>query len=187
MATASAKATSKRAPRTTKAGNIDATSRVGKNAKAANTKIANQLNDAAEDAGQRFADVTEDLQDRAQGVAGGAVSLTRNVIEFQRDNIEALVESGKLTAEGALLLTRSNLALTRENIVALSRALQGMASRGTPKQRVARQADYLRGGANRLLEQAAVNVVAVMEISGNVSEPISERFKAIRGKALKAA
>tara|TARA_R110002073_G_scaffold34434_10_gene102188 strand:+ start:154 stop:717 length:564 start_codon:yes stop_codon:yes gene_type:complete len=187
MAEAKKKATTSRTPKTTTARKTRATTRVAKNTKAANTKVANQLNDAADEAGERFDNLAENAQDRAQGIAGGAVNLTKNIIEFQRENIEVLIESGKLTAEGALLLIRNNLAFTRENIVALSRALQGMASRGTPKQRVARQADYLLGGVNRFLDQAAANVGTVIKISGNAFEPISHRLSDIKEEVSKAA
>jgi len=186
MTEAKKKATTKKTPRTAKATTTKTSSRVGKNAKAANTKIANQLNDAAEATGERFDDLTENVQDRAQGLAGGAVNLTKNVVEFQRQNIEVLIESGKLTAEGALQLSRANLAFTRENIIALSRALQGMASRGTPKQRFARQADYLLGGVNRLLDQTAANIGTVIKTSGNAFEPISCRLRDIREDISKA-
>jgi hypothetical protein len=186
MAEVKKKATTKRTPRAAKAGSTKATTRVGKNTKAANTKIANQLNNAAEEAGERFDDLTENVQDQAQGLAGGAVNLTKNVVEFQRENIEVLIESGKLTAEGALRLSRANLAFTRDNVVALSQALQGMASRGTPKQRLARQADYLLGGVNRLLDQTAANIGTVIEVSGSAFEPISGRLSDIREDISKA-
>lgn len=186
MAEAKKKATTKRTPKTAKARNTRATASVGKNIKAANTKIANQLNDVAEETGERFDDLTENVQDRAQGLTGSAVNVTKDVIEFQRENIEVLIKSGKLAAEGALQLSRTNLAFTRENLVVLSQALQGMASRGTPKQRLARQADYMLGGVNRLLDQTAANVGAVIEVSGNAFEPISCRLSDIREEISKA-
>ncbi|GAB5415638.1 MAG: hypothetical protein Cons2KO_32410 [Congregibacter sp.] len=168
MAAAKKKATTAKTSKTTRTRKAKATVSVAKNTKAANTKLANQLNDAVEEAGERVDGFTGDVQVRAKGVVGDAVSLTKNIVEFQRENIEVLIESGKLTAEGVLLLSRTNAGYARDNIVALSRALQGMASRGTPKQRVARQADYLLGGVNRLLDQTAANVGTVIKMSGDV-------------------
>lgn len=187
MAQVKKKATTKRTPRTMQAKTAKATTRVGKNTKAANTKVANQLNSAADEAGERFDGLTENVQVRVQGISGRAVDLTKSVIEFQRENVETLIESGKLTAEGALQLGRANLTFTRESIVALSRALQGMASRGTPKQRLARQADYMLGGVNRLLDQTAANIGDVIRVSGSAFEPISSRLSDIKDEIAKAA
>lgn len=187
MAEVKRKAATAKTSKTTKARNKKATVSVAKNTKAANTKVANQLNDAVEEAGERFDGFTNDVQVRAQGIAGGAVNLTKDIVEFQRENIEVLIESGKLTAEGILQLGRANATYTRENLIALSRALQGMASRGTPKQRIARQADYLLGGVNRLLDQTASNIGTMIKISGDAFEPLGQRLSEIKEAVSKTA
>lgn len=167
--------------------NITTTSRVAKNTKAANTKAANRMKNSVDEAGESFDDMAQSAEQRVESAAGRVVDMTKSVIEFQRRNVEALIESGKLTAEGAMKLGRTNVDYTRENLVALSRALQGMASRGTPKQLAARQVGYLLGGVNRVIDQVATNVEVAVEVTGSVYEPIGTRLKDIQANATEAA
>tara|TARA_R110001599_G_scaffold351965_1_gene585338 strand:+ start:30379 stop:30951 length:573 start_codon:yes stop_codon:yes gene_type:complete len=174
-------------PNTRAKRNPKATTRVTKNTKAANTKMANRLKNSADEAGDQFEDMAQNMEQRAEKSARGVVNMTKSAIEFQRQNVEALIESGKLTAEGVLRLSRTNMKYTRENLVAASRALQGMASRGTPKQLAARQVDYVLGGVNRVIDQVATNVEIAIEITGTVYQPIGTRLNDIRSEAAEAA
>lgn len=163
-----------------------ATKRVVKNTKAANTKAANNAKQAAEKFGTRFEKLTADAQARAKAAADRAVALSKNAVEFNRENVETLLESGKIAAKGAQEIGQTNLKYTRENFVEASRALQGLFSVATPKDMFEKQADYVRSGLDRVMDQTSNNADAVVKLAGKAYQPIADRMSEIR-KELKAA
>lgn len=163
-----------------------ATKRVVKNTKAANTKAANNAKQAAEKFGTRFEKLTADAQARAKAAADRAVALSKNAVEFNRENVETLLESGKIAAKGAQEIGQTNLKYTRENFVEASRALQGLFSVATPKDMFEKQADYVCSGLDRVMDQTSNNADAVVKLAGKAYQPIADRMSEIR-KELKAA
>lgn len=163
-----------------------ATKRVVKNTKAANTKAANTAKKTADKMGSRFEKLTADAQARAKEAADRAVALSKNAVEFNRENIETLLESGKIAAKGAQEIGQTNVKYTRENFVEASRALQGLFSVATPKDIFAKQADYMRSGLDRVMDQTSNNADAVVKLAGKAYQPIADRVSEIR-KELKTA
>ncbi len=164
-----------------------ATKRVVKNTKAANTKAANTAKKTADKMGSRFEKLTADAQARAKEAADRAVALSKNAVEFNRENIETLLESGKIAAKGAQEIGQTNVKYTRENFVEASRALQGLFSVATPKDMFAKQADYVRSGLDRVMDQTSNNADAVVKLAGKAYQPIADRVSEIRKELKKAA
>ncbi|NCN83738.1 MAG: phasin family protein [Sphingomonadales bacterium] len=164
-----------------------ATKRVAKNTKAANTKAANTAKKTAEKLGSRFETMTADAQARAKAAADRAVALSKNAVEFNRENVETLIESGKIAAKGAQEIGKTNVKYTRENFVEASRALQGLFSVATPKDMFEKQADYVRSGLDRVMDQTSNNADAVVKLAGKAYQPIADRVSEIRKELKKAA
>ncbi len=172
---------------TTKTTKTAATKRVAKNTKAANTKAANTAKKTAEKLGSRFEKLTADAQTRAKQAADRAVALSKNAVEFNRENIETMIESGKIAAKGAQEIGKTNVKYTRENFVEASRALQGLFSVATPKDMFEKQADYVRSGLDRVMDQTSNNADAVVKLAGKAYQPIADRVSEIRKELKKAA
>jgi phasin family protein len=164
-----------------------ATKRVVKNTKAANTKAANTLKKTSEKLGSRFEKLTAGAQARAKEAADRAVALSKNAVEFNRENVESLIESGKIAAKGAQEIGKTNVKYTRENFVEASRALQGLFSVATPKDMFEKQADYVRSGLDRVMDQTSNNADAVVKLAGKAYQPIADRVSKIRKELKKAA
>lgn len=164
-----------------------ATKRVAKNTKAANTKAANTAKKTADKLGSRFEKLTAEAQTRAKEAADRAVALSKNAVEFNRENVETLIESGKIAAKGAQEIGQTNLKYTRENFVEASRALQGLFSVATPKDMLEKQADYVRSGLDRVMDQTSNNADAVVKLAGKAYQPIADRVSEIRKDLKKAA
>ena len=164
-----------------------ATKRVARNTKAANTKAANTAKKTAEKLGTRFEKLTADAQTRAKAAADRAVAMSKNAVEFNRENVETLIESGKIAAKGAQEIGQTNLKYTRENFVEASRALQGLFSVATPKDMFEKQADYVRSGLDRVMDQTSNNADAVVKLAGKAYQPIADRVSEIRKELKKAA
>ena len=185
-----AKTTSKKTTKGTKkmaTTKTTATKRVVKNTKAANTKAANTAKKTADKLGSRFEKLTSEAQVRAKAAADRAVALSKNAVEFNRENVETLIESGKIAAKGAQEIGKTNLKYTRENFVEASRALQGLFSVATPKDMFEKQADYVRSGLDRVMDQTSNNADAVVKLAGKAYQPIADRVSEIRKELKKAA
>ena len=167
--------------------NTTATKRGAKNTKAANTKAANKAKNFTEKLGARFEKVTADAQERAKEAADRAVTLSKDAVEFNRENIEALIESGKITAKEAQELGKVNLKYTRENLSEASKALQGLFSVATPKEFFEKQTDYVRSSMDRMMDQTSNNTDAVVKIAGKAYQPIADRLAEIQAELKKAA
>lgn len=186
-AVATARKTAKKGTTKMTATKRTATKRVAQNTKAANTKAANKVKNAAETLGNRFEKLTATAQERAKEAADRAVRLSKNTVEFNRENIETLIESTKITARGAQELGKTNLKYTRENFVEASRALQGVFSVATPRDFFEKQTDYLRTGVDRVMDQTSSNIDAVTKLAGQAYQPIADRVSTIRKEIKKAA
>ncbi|MEP6444339.1 MAG: phasin family protein [Hyphomicrobiales bacterium] len=97
------------------------------------------------------------------------------------------MESGKIAAKGAQTIGQTNVKYTRENFVEASRALQGLFSVATPKDMIEKQADYLRSGLDRVMDQTSNNADAVVKLAGKTYQPIADRVSEIRKDIKKAA
>lgn len=164
-----------------------ATKRVAKNTKSANTKAANKAKKFADKLGARFEDLTGTAQERAKEAADRGVEIAKGAVEFNRENMEALIESGKITAKEAQELGKTNVKYTRENFVETSRALQGLFSVATPKDFFEKQTDYVRSGLDRVMDQTSNNADAVVKIAGKAYQPIADRLAVIQKELKKAA
>ncbi len=182
---AATKTTAKAKPAAAK--KTTATKHVAKNTKAANTKAANKAKKFADKIGDRFEDLTGTAQERAKEAADRGVELAKGAVEFNRENIEALIESGKITTKEAQALGKTNVKYTRENFVEASRALQGLFSVATPKDFFEKQTDYVRSGLDRVMDQTSNNADAVVKIAGKAYQPIADRLADIQKELKKAA
>ncbi|QJB69243.1 phasin family protein [Parasphingorhabdus halotolerans] len=164
-----------------------ATKRVVKNTKAANTKAANTAKKTAEKLGSRFEKLTATAQERAKLAADRAVKVSKTAVEFNRENIETLIETGKITVKGVQEIGKTNMKYTRENFVEASRALQGLFSVATPKDFIEKQTDYVRSGLDRIMDQTSNNADAVVKLAGKAYQPIADRLGEIQKDMKKAA
>ena len=155
--------------------------------KAAADKTANTVKGAADKAGNKLEGFAAKAQDQVKSATDRTVNTAKDLVEFNRENVETLIESGKIAARGAGDIGRTNVKYTRENFVELSRALQSMFSVASPTDLLAKQTDYLRTGMDRLIDQTKHNAEAVVSVAGDAYQPIAARMNEIQKDLKKAA
>ncbi|WP_422344215.1 phasin family protein [Parasphingorhabdus sp.] len=131
--------------------------------------------------------LTTTAQERAKEVADRAVEVSKDAVEFNRLNVETLVESGKITAQGAQEIGKTNVKYTRENFAEASNVLKSSFNVATPKEFVEMQADFMRNSLDRVMDQTSNNVDAVTKLAGKAYQPIADRVSTIRKEIKKAA
>lgn len=164
-----------------------ATKRVVKETKDVNDKAIKGAKNMADKLAARLEKLTADAQARAKEVADRAVALSKDAVEFNRENLETLIESGKITAKGAQEIGKTNIKYGRENLTEANRAFQNLFSGAAPKELLEKQADFLRSGLDRMMDQTSNNADAVTKLAGKAYQPIADRVSTIRKNMQKAA
>lgn len=172
--------------------------KVAKSAKATNTKTANRVEEAMETASERVKETAEktrervegfvaQAQDRAKETAEKLSTIGTDMVEFQKANVEAMIESGKITAKGVQDIAKQNAEYARENLENASNAMQGYASVKSPRDLIEMQNERARAGFDTMVSQASHNTEAMMKLAGEAFQPISDRFAAAMENFRKAA
>ncbi len=172
--------------------------KVAQNAKATNTKTANRVEDAMENASARVQETADkaresvegfvsQAQDRVKETSEKAMEMGTKTVEFHKANIEAMIESGKITAKGIQDLAKQNAEYTRENLENASNAMQGFASIKSPRDFMEMQNERARSGFDTMVSQASKNTEAMMKLMGEAFQPISERMSSAAENFRKAA
>lgn len=135
----------------------------------------------------RIEELAATAQERAKDAAERATEVSKTAVEFNRENVGALVESGKIAAKGAQELGKTNVKYGRENLTEASRVLKEVFSAATPRDFFEKQADYMRSNLDRVMDQTSNNADAVTKIAGKAYQPIADRVSEIRKELKKAA
>lgn len=143
-------------------------------------KIANETVERAQAA---FGDVNA----RAKAALEKGTKLFEEINEFNKGNIEALVESSKVAAKAAETLGQEAAETARKNYETASAALKSFASVKSPTELFQLQSEYARSAFDAFVAQASKNSETVLKLAGEVVQPLSSRFAVAAEKIKKAA
>ena len=107
--------------------------------------------------------------------------------EFNKGNIEALVESGKIAAKGFEKLGQDQAEFVRKSFETSTAAFKGMASVKSPTELVKLHSDYVRSSFDALVAQTSHQTEAMLKLAGEIAQPISNRFAVAAEKVKLAA
>lgn len=141
----------------------------------------------AEAATERAKEIFGDVNERAKAAFEKGSEMFREVGEFNKGNVEAMVESGKLYAKGMQDLGKQNVEYVRENFEATTAAVKEMASVKSPTDFFKLQGEHARKGFDTAVSQASKNTEAWMKLAGEAFQPISERVSVAGERFSKAA
>jgi phasin family protein len=113
--------------------------------------------------------------------------MSKDAVEFNRLNIEALVEAGRISAKGTQELAKTNIGYVRTNLEEATKVFQASMKVATPKEFFEKQTDYLRATLDRVMDQASQNTDAVVKLAGEAYKPVADRLNSISSELKKAA
>lgn len=143
-------------------------------------KIANETVERAQAA---FGDVNA----RTKAALEKGTKFFEEINEFNKGNIEALVESSKVAAKAAETLGQEVAETARKNYETASSALKSFASVKSPTELFQLQSEYVRTAFDTFVAQASKNSETVLKLAGEVVQPLSNRFAVAADKIKKAA
>lgn len=128
------------------------------------------------DAGEKMQALFGDASERAKGAYEKSVKMTEEFTEFQKGNVEALVESGKLAAKAAETLGQEAADYARKSFENSSAAFKTFASAKSPTEFFKLQSDYMKSAFESAVAESTKVTEAWLKLAGDVAQPLSNRF-----------
>ena len=146
---------------------------------AANTKgktmtdtVKNMTAEASEKATEMFKDVTA----RAKTAFAKSGEIVKDVAEFNKDNLEAVVESGKIAVKGVQTAAQTAADFTRKNFEATTSMLKTVAAVKSPTELLKLQSDFAKSQFEGAVAEMSKSSEFTLKLMGEMFQPISNRY-----------
>lgn len=183
-------AAKKVAPKKAAAKTIAPTTKVAPKPVAAATKGLKTMNDTvkkfADEAKTRVEALTADLNEKAKDAFAKSSKLAEEAVEFNKANVEALVEAGKIAAKGIETLGQEGVTFARKNFEDTTAALKGYTAVKTPADFFKLYAENSKKAFDAAVAQTSKTSELVVKLTNDSFAPISNRVSVITSK-MKAA
>lgn len=146
------------------------------NAKTNNTDFTNTAKNAA-----------AELQTRAKATYAKSTEATAEATEFQKGNLEALVESGKIFAAGMQDMGRSYVEDTKAAVETVQDDVRKIAAIKSPTELFQLQSEIARRNFDAAVAAASKNSEAFLKLATEAFGPVSSRMSLATEKFSKAA
>ena len=192
------KAAAKKAPamakkaRTTKTAKPTAAKPAAKTAAAATTPITKlketiMANAKTTDYTAKAKTVAADMQTRAKAAYDKGTEMTQDVVEFQKGNLEALVESGKILANGMQDMGRTYVEEAKSAAETVQDDVKKMAAIKSPTELFQLQGEIVRRNFDAMVSTTSKNTEAMLKLANEAFAPLSSRMSLAAEKVRKAA
>lgn len=147
---------------------------------------ANQAQSFAQDAQSKATALFADWNARSKAAVERSTKLVEELGDFNKGNLEAVVESGRVAAKAAEQLGREAAETARKNFEQATAALKNMAAVKTPTEFFQLQSDYARSAFDQMIAETSKNSETMLKVAGDIFQPISNRF-AVAAEKMKTA
>jgi len=179
-AKATPKKVSKTSTQSTKAAKPVSTIKDTIMAKAKDNKVTDTITDGAKE-------IAADVQARVKTATAKAGEFAGEVNEFNKENLEAVVESGKILLAGAQEMGRSNLETGKTVVATVSADVKKVAGVKSPTELVQLQGELARRNIDAAISFGSKNTESWLKIYNDAFAPISSRVSVAAERIKKAA
>ncbi len=103
-------------------------------------------------------------------------ALVRDVVEFQKGNLEAAVESGKLAVKGAQSLGQNAFEISKKNFSASSEQLKKLVAVRSPVDFFKLQTEFVRSQFNEAVADTKSSGELFVKLAGETIKPLQGRY-----------
>lgn len=150
-------------------------------------KMANNVKNFAEEAQAKAGEFFGDYSTKAKAAAEKGQEFAKEVVEFTKGNVEAVVESGKIGLKGSQDLTRDYVEFAKKGFEESTAAMKKVAAVKTPTEFFQIQGELSRGAFDAVVKQTSKNSEAVLKLANDMFQPISNRVSVAVSKIKSAA
>lgn len=128
-----------------------------------------------------------DVQERAKAAFEKGGEFAGDLVEFNKANVEAMIESGKIVAEGAQGLGKDYVEEAKSAYKTLSADMKDFAALKSPTDLLQLQSKLVRRNFDAAVEFGSKNTEKMVKIANDAAAPISKRVSVATERLTKAA
>ncbi len=132
-------------------------------------------------------EVAADMQTRAKAAYDKGTELTKDAVEFQKGNFEALVESGKILASGMQDMGRTYVEEAKTAAETVQADVKKFAAVKSPTELFQLQGEIARRNFDAMVKTTSKNTEAMLKLANEAFAPVSNRMSLAAEKVRKAA
>lgn len=139
-------------------------------------KMTETVEKTAKEAQAKAADFFADMREKATEATEKGQKFAAEAVEFNKANVEALVEAGKIAAKGVQEIGKTNVDYAKKNFEELQAAVKEVTAVKNPTDFVKLQGEWMRKGFDTAVAQGSKNTEAFVKLANDMFQPISNRF-----------
>jgi phasin family protein len=146
---------------------------------AANTKgktMTDTVKNMTAEAGEKATEMFKDVSARAKTAFAKSGEMVKDVTEFNKDNLEAVVESGKIAVKGVQTAAQTAADFTRKNFEATTSMLKTVAAVKSPTEMLKIQGDFAKSQFESAVAEMSKSSEFTLKLMGEMFQPISNRY-----------
>ena len=134
------------------------------------------IENAAQDTAAKTQAMFGEAQQRTQAAMEKSSKLFEDMVAFNKDNLEAVVESSKIAAKGAQTLGQGAADYAKRSFETATQTLQTLSSVKSPTEFMKLQSDFARSSFDSMVAETSRSTETIMKLAGEIAQPISNRF-----------
>jgi phasin family protein len=116
-----------------------------------------------------------DMNARAKTAMEKSVKAFEDASEFNKANVEAIVESAKIAAKGFETIGQEAAEYGRKSFESATVAMKSLSSIKSPTDFFKLQSDFVRSAFDAMVAESSRSTEAMLKLAGEVAQPISSR------------
>ncbi len=134
-----------------------------------------------------FGETFGDMGTKAKDMMAQGQKVAADVVEFSKGNLEAVVESGKITAKGVEVMARDGFDYGRKSVEETTAAIKSMTAVKSPTEFMTLNTELSKKAFDSAVAQASKQSELMLKLANDAFAPISGRFSVAMSKFKNAA
>lgn len=139
-------------------------------------QVEETMKKATAEFSEKATEALKDVNSRAKAAFEKVGTLTKDATEFNKANIEALVESAKIAAKGAQTAAQAAAEYGRKNFEATSALVKSAAAVKSPTDLFKLQGDFARSQFDGAVAEMSKSSERYLKLVGEIFQPIQSRY-----------
>jgi phasin family protein len=149
--------------------------------------MTNTAEKTAETVTAKAKDIFADMQVRAGEAAEKGKKLAADAYEFNKANMAAMIEAGKIAAKGAQDMGTANVAFAKSNFAEMQAGFKEITAVRTPTDFIKVQTELAKKSFDTAIAQGSKNTESMVKLVSEMFQPISNRIAVTTDLFKKAA
>ena len=136
------------------------------------------ITSATADLNEKASTMFHDMTAKAKTAFEKSSELSKDALEFQKANLEAVVASGKAAAKGFQEVAQHNVELGKKNWEATTAHVKSLAGMQSPVDLMKAQAEFARHQFDAVVADFSKSTEFYMKLAGEIAQPLQNRYAA---------